>query len=242
MSLIIENLSISYGDNRVLEEINIKVQQGEIISIIGRSGVGKTTLFNAVTGLIECEKGSISLNGKKIDAKDNAVGYMLQKDLLLPFKTVMDNIILPLILNGTPKEEAINEASKYIEDFGLKGFEHEYPSKLSGGMKQRAALLRTYLMKRDYLLLDEPFSALDYITRLEIRAWYIKMAQKLGLTTIFITHDVDEALLISDRIYILSGKPANVIFEYENVRSADYITLSPKQTAIKPKILDFLIQ
>ncbi len=242
MSLIIENLSISYGENKVLEDININVQKGEIISIIGRSGVGKTTLFNAVTGLIECQKGSISLNGKKIDAKDNAVGYMLQKDLLLPFKTVMDNIILPLILNNTPKNEAINEASKYIEDFGLKGFENEYPSKLSGGMKQRAALLRTYLMKRDYLLLDEPFSALDYITRLEIRAWYIKMAQKLGLTTIFITHDVDEALLISDRVYILSGKPANVIFEYENVRSSDYITLSPEQTTIKPKILDFLIQ
>ncbi len=192
-------------------------------------------------GLIHYEKGSILLNDKPVDTRDNAVGYMLQKDLLLPFKTVMDNIILPLILKGVPKDEAVREASKYIEDFGLKGFENEYPSKLSGGMKQRAALLRTYMMKRSYLLLDEPFSALDYITRLQIRAWYIKMAKKLNLTTIFITHDVDEALLISNKIYILSGKPASVIFKYDNIPSEDYISLSSEQMEIKPKILEYLI-
>ncbi len=241
MSLNIENLSISYGDNKVLENININVQKGEIVSIIGRSGVGKTTLFNAVTGLIDYEQGKITLNDKSIDSKDNAVGYMLQKDLLLPFKTVIDNIILPLILKGIKKDEAINEASKYLLDFGLKGFENEYPSKLSGGMKQRAALLRTYMMKRSYLLLDEPFSALDYITRLEIRAWYIDMAKKLDLTTIFITHDVDEALLISDRIYILSGKPANIIYEYNNSKSIDYISLNQEQMKIKPKLLNYLM-
>ncbi len=240
MGLLIKKLSMSYGENQVLNDININVEDGEIISIIGRSGVGKTTLFNAVMGLIKYQ-GEITLNGKPVDSKENAVGYMLQKDLLLPFKTVNENIILPLILNGISKGEATKEVSKYLEEFGLNGFENDYPSKLSGGMKQRAALLRTYMMKRNFLLLDEPFSALDYITRLEIRAWYIKMAKKLGLTTMFITHDVDEALLISNRIYVLSGKPAKVIFEYKNIPSKDYISLSPEQMEIKPKLLDFLI-
>ncbi len=241
MSLIIKNLSVSYDENHVLDDININVNEGEIISIIGKSGVGKTSLFNAVMGLVKYD-GSITLNDKNIDNKENAVGYMLQKDLLLPYKTVIDNIILPLILNGVKKDEAIEEASKYLDDFGLRGFENEYPSKLSGGMKQRAALLRTYMMKRKYLLLDEPFSALDYITRLEIRAWYIKMAKKLGLSTLFITHDVDEALLISNRIYILSGKPANLVYEYKNKMSGDYISLSPEQMEIKPQLLKYLMK
>ncbi len=240
MDLKIEDLSISYGTNRVLNNINIDVKNGEIVSIIGKSGVGKTTLFNAVTGLIDLEKGSIKLNSKPIDSKENAVGYMLQKDLLLPYKTVIDNITLPLILSGIKKSDAIYEASKYLDDFGLSGFENEYPNKLSGGMKQRAALLRTYMMKRKFLLLDEPFSALDYITRLEIRKWYIQMAKKLGLTTLFITHDVDEALLISDRIYVLSGKPANIVYEYKNKDIGDFVSLTQEQMDIKRKLVSFL--
>ncbi len=241
MGLIIENVSVSYGENKILENINLSVKEGEIISIIGKSGVGKSTLFNAVVGLIKYDTGVIKVNNEIISADQKCVGYMLQKDLLLPFKTVMDNIILPLILNGTKKEIAVEEASKHLSEFGLLGYENEYPSKLSGGMRQRAALLRTYLMKRKYLLLDEPFSALDYITRLEIRAWYIKMSQKLGLTTIFITHDVDEALLISDKIYILSGKPANIVYQYDNITCGDYINLTPEQMNEKPKLLKFLI-
>ncbi len=241
MNLAIENLSVSYGEINVLKEINIDVNEGEIISIIGRSGAGKTTLFNAIVGLIPYQQGSIKLNDKIIDSKDNAVGYMLQKDLLLPFKTVMDNLILPFILKGTNKKTAIEEVSPYLEDFGLKGFENEYPNKLSGGMRQRAALLRTYMMKRKFLLLDEPFSALDYITRLEIRKWYMDMSKKLGLTTVFITHDVDEALLISDKIYVLAGKPATVAYMYDNQKSDDYITLTSNQMKVKPELLKFLM-
>ncbi len=241
MSLVIKNVSVSYGEKKVLENVNLNVNEGEIISIIGKSGVGKSTLFNAIVGLINYDSGTIKVNDETITSKQKSVGYMLQKDLLLPFKTVIDNISLPLIIEGIDKKTAVLEVSKYIAEFGLEGYENKYPDKLSGGMKQRAALLRTYMMKRKYLLLDEPFSALDYITRLEIRAWYIKMSKKLGLTTVFITHDVDEALLISDKIYILAGNPANIVYEYENKNSGDYINLNPEQTKEKNKLLSFLI-
>ncbi len=241
MKLLIENLCLSYGDVQILENINLKVGAGEIVSVIGKSGVGKTTLFNAIAGLIPYNKGDIKLDGKAVDLNNNAPSYMLQKDLLLPFKTVVENITLPLILKGVEKEKARAEALSYFSEFGLSGYEDKYPSSLSGGMRQRAALLRTYLMKRSLFLLDEPFSALDYLTRLEIRAWYMEMAKKLDLTTIFITHDVDEALLISDRIYILDGRPANIVYSVDNVKSSDYITMTAEQIELKAVLLKYLM-
>lgn len=195
---------------QILKDINFSVNAGEIVSIIGPSGGGKSTIFNIVAGLLEPTQGSVYLNGKEITGQSGNVSYMLQKDLLLPFKTVLDNVALPKIISGFSKKEARSEARKYFAEFGLEGTEDKYPKMLSGGMKQRAALLRTYLFGKELALLDEPFSALDAITKENIHQWYLDIMNKINLTTLFITHDIEEAILLSDRIYVLKGRPATL--------------------------------
>lgn len=195
---------------QILEDISFHVNEGEIVSIIGPSGGGKSTIFNIVAGLLNPTKGSVYLNGDEITGKSGNVSYMLQKDLLLPFKTVLDNVALPKIISGFSKKEARDEARKYFAEFGLAGTEEQYPKMLSGGMRQRAALLRTYLFGKELALLDEPFSALDAITKENIHQWYLNIMNKINLTTLFITHDIEEAILLSDRIYILKGRPASL--------------------------------
>lgn len=195
---------------QILKDINFSVNTGEIVSIIGPSGGGKSTIFNIVAGLLEPTQGSVYLNGKEITGQSGNVSYMLQKDLLLPFKTVLDNVALPKIISGFSKKEARSEARKYFAEFGLEGTEDKYPKMLSGGMKQRAALLRTYLFGKELALLDEPFSALDAITKENIHQWYLDIMNKINLTTLFITHDIEEAILLSDRIYVLKGRPATL--------------------------------
>jgi ABC-type nitrate/sulfonate/bicarbonate transport system ATPase subunit len=138
---------------------------------------------------------------------------MLQKDLLLPHYTVLDNVALPLIVKGVDKKNARQRASVHFAEFGLEGTEDKYPSQISGGMKQRAALLRTYLFSEKVALLDEPFSALDMLTKAKIHEWYLDVMQKIKLSTLFITHDIDEAILLSDRIYLLTGKPGQITEE-----------------------------
>jgi ABC-type nitrate/sulfonate/bicarbonate transport system ATPase subunit len=153
------------------------------------------------------------LDGKEITGEPGHISYMLQKDLLLPFRTIEDNVALPLIIKGTPKKEARRQASELFEEFGLAGTEKKYPTQLSGGMRQRAALLRTYMFSQNVALLDEPFSALDTITKSSIHEWYLDVMEQIHLSTLFITHDIDEAILLSDRIYLLTGTPGRVTDE-----------------------------
>lgn len=211
--LNVNGVSKSFEDGQVIENISIELQKGEIVSLLGVSGGGKTTLFNIIAGLSIPDSGSVVLDGEDITGKPGNVSYMLQKDLLLPYRTIVDNVALPLIIRGMKKTEAREKAASYFEEFGLAGTEKKYPTQLSGGMKQRAALLRTYLFSEKVALLDEPFSALDMLTKGTVHEWYLDVMEKIKLSTLFITHDIDEAILLSDRIYLLTGKPGKITKE-----------------------------
>lgn len=211
--LTANQITVSYDGVKIIEDISIELYNGEIVCLLGVSGAGKTTLFNVISGLLKPDKGEVKLDGEDITGKAGKISYMLQKDLLLPFKTIIDNVSLPLIIHGTNKREAKAIASKYFEEFGLTGTEKKYPHQLSGGMRQRAALLRTYLFSDKVALLDEPFSALDTITKSSMHQWYLSVMEQIKLSTLFITHDIDEAILLSDRIYMLTGKPGKITEE-----------------------------
>lgn len=223
-----ENITVTYENEPVIEKVNISLEKGEIVSLIGASGSGKTTFFNAVAGLYKIDEGSVYLDGEEITGKTGRVSYMLQKDLLLAHYTIIDNVSLPLVMKGVNKKDARKRASEYFELFGLSGCENKYPSELSGGMRQRAALMRTYLTGNDVVLLDEPFSALDTITKSAMHSWYLDIMKEIGLSTIFVTHDIDEAILLSDRVYILSGVPGRITDEIKidlpKPRSIDEVT------------------
>ena len=207
------NITVSFDGENVIENINIHLNEGEVVSLLGVSGSGKTTLFNVLSGLSLPKNGSVLLDGDDITGKCGKISYMLQKDLLLPYYTVLDNVALPLIISGEKKSIAREKALKHFAFFGLEGTEKKYPHELSGGMRQRAAFLRTYLSCNGVALLDEPFSALDAITKSAIHQWYMDIMKEIKLSTIIVTHDIDEAILLSDRIYILSGKPGRITDE-----------------------------
>lgn len=226
-ALEVKNVSFSYdGKTNVLDNVSLNLKKGELVCILGVSGGGKTTLFNVISGLLKPQGGRVLLNGEDITGQTGKISYMLQKDLLLPFRTVEDNAALPLIIKGTKKKEARQIVGEHFARFGLDGFQKKYPAELSGGMRQRAALLRTYMFGGSAALLDEPFSALDTLTKSEMHRWYLDVMDRIKLSTIFITHDVDEAILLSDRIYLLGGKPASVtdeiIIDEPKPRSADF--------------------
>ena len=205
-----EHITKEYSGQTIIKDINIELHRGELVSLLGVSGSGKTTLFHILSGLTTPEEGRVLLNGQDITSKPGEISYMLQKDLLFPHKKIIDNVALPLVLRGMKKKEAREKASVYFKEFGLDGTQYQYPSQLSGGMRQRAALLRTYLSSKGVALLDEPFSALDTITKTAIHRWYLEVMQHIDLATLFITHDIDEAILLSDRIYILNGRPGEI--------------------------------
>lgn len=211
--LKVDGVSKSFENEEIISQISLNLQEGEIVSLLGVSGGGKTTLFNIIAGLKEPDKGKVYLEGKDITGKPGNVSYMLQKDLLLPYRTIVDNVALPLIIRGMNKKEAREKASAYFNEFGLEGTQKKYPAQLSGGMKQRAALLRTYLFSEKVALLDEPFSALDMLTKGAVHEWYLNVMEKIKLSTLFITHDIDEAILLSDRIYLLTGRPGTLTKE-----------------------------
>lgn len=241
--LKVENVSKSFDGEEIIHGISLELKKGEIVSLLGVSGGGKTTLFNIIAGLSFPDKGSVFLNGEEITGKPGNVSYMLQKDLLLPYRTIVDNVALPLLIRGVKKSEARKQASAYFEEFGLAGTERKYPSQLSGGMRQRAALLRTYLFSEKVALLDEPFSALDMLTKSSVHEWYLEIMEKIHLSTLFITHDIDEAILLSDRIYLLTGKPGQltkeIVISEPKPRKKDF-HLSEQFLAYKKEIISHL--
>ncbi len=195
---------------RVLQRISLHAGEREFIAIIGPSGCGKTTFFNILAGLISPDEGNIFLDGRKVPHLRGRMAYMQQKDLLLPWRNTLDNAILGLEIQGRHKRLARQQARKLLETFGLEGFEDRYPQELSGGMRQRVALMRTILCKKDILLLDEPFGALDAMTRGIMQRWLLKVWDKFGPSVLLVTHDVDEALLLADRIYVMTSRPATI--------------------------------
>ena len=209
--LEVKNLSYSFGNNPILKDINIHVNENEMVAIVGSSGVGKSTLFNLIAGVLKKQVGEITINGS--DDYIGKVAYMLQKDLLFEHKTIIDNVILPLIIAKVNKKEALEEGNKILKQFNLDKYANKYPQQLSGGMRQRVALIRTYMFKRNIFLLDEAFSALDAITKKELHKWYLDLKKEFNLTTLLITHDIEEAVFLSDRIYILGNKPGEIIGE-----------------------------
>lgn len=211
--LEVNHITKAFDGNKVLEDINVTLNEGELVCLLGVSGVGKTTLFNVISGLIPPDLGTIVLNGEDITGVPGHISYMLQKDLMLPYRTIEDNAALPLIIKGEKKKAAREKVAPYFQEFGLEGTQKQYPGQLSGGMRQRAAFLRTYMFSQDVALLDEPFSALDSITKTSMHKWYLSVMERIHLSTLFITHDIDEAILLSDRIYLLTGKPGRIAEE-----------------------------
>ena len=210
-TLEIKNLSYSFGDNHILKDINIYVKENEMVAIVGSSGVGKSTLFNLIAGVLKKQSGEITIDGS--DDYIGKVAYMLQKDLLFEHKTIINNVILPLIIAKIDKKVALEEGKKILKQFNLEKYADKYPKQLSGGMRQRVALIRTYMFKRNIFLLDEAFSALDAITKKQLHKWYLNLKKEFNLTTLLITHDIEEAIFLSDRIYILANKPGEIIKE-----------------------------
>ena len=241
--LEVKNVSKQFDGKQVLQDVSIELNHGELVCLLGVSGGGKTTLFNIVSGLMQPDCGQVLLDGEDITGKTGCVSYMLQKDMLLPYRTIEDNVALPLVLRGMKKKDARRSVSEMFSQFGLGGTQKKYPSELSGGMRQRAALMRTYTFSRDVALLDEPFSALDALTKSSMHRWYLDVMEKIHLSTLFITHDIDEAILLSDRIYLLSGTPGEITGEIiirEPKPRCENFNLTPEFLEYKRRILSML--
>ncbi|GAB7386633.1 ABC transporter ATP-binding protein [Bacillaceae bacterium] len=203
------------GEIKVLNQISLEVKEKEFLSIVGPSGCGKSTLFNIIAGLIPPTRGKVKVHGKEISQATGHVGYMMQQDLLFPWRTVLENVCLGLEIQGLPKKEQHEKAKEYLCRYGLESFVNAYPSALSGGMRQRVALIRTLVTNPDIILLDEPFSALDFQTRLVLEEEILSILRNEGKTAILITHDIGEAIAVSDRIVVLSKRPTIVKNVYE---------------------------
>ncbi|NEZ45744.1 ABC transporter ATP-binding protein [Clostridium niameyense] len=241
--LEVKNIEKSFDNNLIVKDLSFYVGENEFVSLLGPSGCGKSTIFNIIAGLLRAEEGKVTMDGEDYTGKVGRVSYMHQKDLLLPWKKVIDNAAIPLVVRGKKKNEARKEVEKYFHTFGLEGFEYNYPFQLSGGMRQRVALLRTYMFSKDIMLLDEPFGALDAITRSKMHYWLLNVVKELNTTILFITHDIEEAILLSDRIYVLSDKPATIkeeiVVDLPSQRKKDIVT-SSKFNEIKRKIINAL--
>ena len=224
--LEVKNISKRYqspkGEVQALENVNFRVKSGEFVSIIGPSGCGKSTLLSIISGLEEKTTGEIYIQGKKVDGISSDIGYMLQKDCLLEWRTIWSNVMLGLELKGIKTDESKKYVEKLLKKYNLYDFKDKYPSELSGGMRQRAALIRTLAIKPKILLLDEAFSALDYQTRIMVTNDIYQILRKEGITALIVTHDISEAISMSDRVFVLSKRPGTIKdihkidFEIEN--------------------------
>ncbi|TMU88240.1 ABC transporter ATP-binding protein [Bacillus sp. BHET2] len=210
-TLSIQHMSKSFDEELILDDLSIHVDEGEFVSILGPSGSGKSTLFHVIGGLFSPDSGDIQLDGKSINGKRGSISYMPQSPSLLPWRTVMENVMLGQELHGKRDRE---RALSMIERAGLKGYEDAYPGDLSGGMKQRVAFIRALVSPQSFLCLDEPFSALDEFTRLDMQKWLLSIWEEDMSSVLFVTHNIDEALFLSDRIIVLSTRPARVQKEF----------------------------
>lgn len=212
--LELEGVRKAFGPTRVLDGISLNVREGEFVSILGPSGAGKSTLFQMLIGGIRADSGDICCDGRPLGSQGGLFAFMPQRDALMPWRRILDNVTLGLEVQGMGRKAAREKVLPLFPEFGLAGFENHYPAQLSGGMRQRAALLRTVLQEREMLLLDEPFGALDALTRTGMQRWLEAMWQRHRWTALLITHDVREAVFLSDRIYVLSARPARVVHEF----------------------------
>ncbi len=206
----VRDVAKSFEDVRVLAPLSFAIEWGAWSTILGPSGCGKTTLLRILAGLLEPDEGEVFIGA---DGRDVATAYLPQRDTLLPWRTALDNAILASEIEGSSLREARAEARTLFDHFGLSGFEFAYPSQLSGGMRQRLALIRTFLAHRELLLLDEPLGALDPLTRATLQDWLLDVWGELHKTILLVTHDVEEGLLLSDRILVMSARPATIVHE-----------------------------
>jgi NitT/TauT family transport system ATP-binding protein len=250
--LFVDDVSMTFktptGVFEALAPVTLSIPQGRFVSLIGPSGCGKSTIFNIIAGLLEPSAGRVMIDGIDATGTIGRVGYMLQKDLLLPWRTVLDNTILGMEIQGVPLRQARERALPLLHRYGLAGFEHLYPNSLSGGMRQRAALLRTLLFDTDVILLDEPFGALDALTRACLQDELMKIVNATGSTVLMVTHDVDEAVLLSDRIVMMTNGPAATVGGIESVvdlpRPRDRLALvnDTRYHRHRAAVLEFLYQ
>ncbi len=241
--IAVEHLTCRFGPTPVLEDLDLAVGRGEFVSIVGPSGCGKSTLFNVVSGLVRPSDGHVLLDGRDVVGETGHVGYMLQKDLLVPWRTVVGNIVLGASLTRGATRRDREEAAALATRYGLGDFLRHYPHALSGGMRQRVALMRTLAGHHELLLLDEPFGALDAQTRLEMQMWLLEVFSGVNATILFITHDVDEAIFLSDRIAVMTARPGRVAAELAvplpRPRRIETLT-SPELNSIKAEALRLL--
>jgi ABC-type nitrate/sulfonate/bicarbonate transport system ATPase subunit len=215
LGLQLHRVTKSFGEMPILRDISLSVAKDEFVTIVGPSGAGKSTILRLLTRTETPDGGDLLFNGKPIDADEARFAFMPQRDALMPWRRIIDNAALGLEVQGMSKSQARGKAAQLFEPFGLSGFERHFPTQLSGGMRQRAALLRTVLQDHEMLLLDEPFGALDALTRAEMQEWLQTMWMEHSWTALLITHDVREAVFLSDRIYVLSQRPARILREFE---------------------------
>lgn len=240
-ALQLDDVRLHLGGRPVLDGLSLHVEQGEFVSILGPSGAGKSTLFRLLTGAIASNHGTILVEGQPLTTETRAFAFMPQHDALLPWRRVLDNITLGLEVQGMRRTDARRKVAPLLRAFGLDGCERHYPAQLSGGMRQRAALLRTVIQDRPIQLLDEPFGALDALTRMTMQNWLKDRWSEARWTTLLVTHDVREAVVLSDRIYVLSRRPARAVAEFIVNAPPDENDLSNESARLEAKLLDTLL-